>query len=317
MQTRSLGHSQIAVSALGFGCMGLTWLYGQTPPEDEAIAVIHRALDLGVTFFDTADVYGPYTNETLVGKALGGKRDQVVIATKCGLIVKDAATFSYERNGRPEYIKAACDASLARLGVDVIDLYQLHRPDPDVPIEDSIGAMADLVRAGKVRTIGVSECDLPTLQRAYATFPITSLQSELSLWTRDVLPEILPWCSAHNVAFIPFSPLGRGFLTGKYTSADQFGDDDFRSRNPRFQAAAIQANLALLEQIAAIADRHGATKGQIALAWVMAQGDQVVPIPGTKRILYLEENVGAANVQLTPDDIAALNALPAPTGTRY
>jgi len=262
-------------------------------------------------------VYGPYTNETLLGKALVGKRDQVVIATKCGLVVKDAATFAYDRNGRPEHIKASCDSSLGRLGIDVIDLYQLHRPDPAVPIEDSIGAMADLVRAGKVRAVGVSECDLATLQRAYATFPITSLQSEMSLWTRDALPEILPWCSAHKVAFIPFSPLGRGFLTGKITSADQFGDDDFRSRNPRFQAAAIQANLTLLERIAAIAERHGATKGQIALAWVMAQGDQVVPIPGTKRIPYLEENVGAADVVLSADDIAVLNDLPTPTGTRY
>jgi aryl-alcohol dehydrogenase-like predicted oxidoreductase len=317
MQTRILGHSGIGVSALGFGCMGLSWLYGDAPSEKDATAVLHRALDLGVTFFDTADVYGPYTNEELVGRALRGKRDRVIIATKCGLVVKDAARFVYDRNGRPEHITESCDASLKRLGIDVIDLYYLHRPDPNVPIEDSIGAMADLVRAGKIRAVGVSECDLPTLQRAYATYPITAVQSELSLWTRDVLPEILPWCKAHQIAFVPFSPLGRGFLTGKYTSSEQFGENDFRANNPRFQAEAIRQNLTLIERIKTVAERLNATTGQVAIAWVMAQGEQVVPIPGTKRLAYLEENAGAAKVHLNGEDMALLNDLPAAAGTRY
>ncbi|MEP7286980.1 MAG: aldo/keto reductase [Chloroflexota bacterium] len=315
MQKRKLGSSGIEVGAIGLGCMGMSWAYGKGDDAD-SISVIHRAIDLGVTLIDTADVYGPFINEELVGRALVGKRDLVTLATKCGLIA-DLETRTYRRDGSPAYIKSACEASLKRLGVEVIDLYQLHRPDPNVPIEDSIGAMAELVQAGKVRAIGVSEFDLPTLERAIKVYPITSLQSEMSLWTRDVLPEILPWCMKNDVAFLPFSPLGRGFLTGKVQSTDDFGAEDFRATLPRFQSDNLAANQKLVDRIGEIAERVGATKAQIALAWVLAQGDQVVPIPGTKRLPYLEENVAAANVTLTVDDLQALNDLPAAAGTRY
>jgi aryl-alcohol dehydrogenase-like predicted oxidoreductase len=296
--------------------MGMSWAYG-SGNEQESIRVIHRAIELGVTLIDTADVYGPFTNEELVGRALADCRDEVVLATKCGLVVTDPATRTIGRNGTPAHIKAACDASLKRLGIDVIDLYQLHRPDPNVPIEESVGAMSELVEVGKVRAIGLSECDVATLERASTVHPIATLQSELSLWTRDVLDEILPWCVAHNVGFLPFSPLGRGFLTGRIRSADAFGPNDFRATNPRFQADALSANLALVDRVGEVAERIGATAAQVALVWVLAQGEQVVPIPGTKRIPYLEENVAAANVTLSPEDLAILNDLPAAVGTRY
>ncbi|MBX3083926.1 MAG: aldo/keto reductase [Anaerolineae bacterium] len=317
MQQRRLGSSNIQVSAIGLGCMGMSWAYGTPADETEAISVIHRAIELGVTLFDTADVYGPFTNETLVGKALLGKRDQVTLATKCGLIVSNFEPIEYRRDGSPAYITAACEASLKRLNVDVIDLYYLHRPDPNVPIEDSMGAMLKLLQAGKIRAIGLSECDLPTLERAIAIAPISALQSELSLWTRDAMPEILPWCSQHDVAFLPFAPLGRGFLTGKITSNDGINATDFRYNNPRFQADSIAANQRLVDHISAIAARLGATNAQIALAWVLAQGDQVIPIPGTKRLQYLEENVAASAIQLTPADLESLNELPTASGTRY
>ena len=316
MHTRTLGSSGLMVGAIGLGCMGMSWAYGSAT-QDEATAVIQRALDLGVTLLDTADAYGPFTNEILVGNAIQGRRAEVVLATKCGLVVEDAATYRLRRNGRPEHITAACDASLQRLRVDYIDLYQLHRVDPEVPVEESVGAMAELVAAGKVRAIGLSEVDVPTLERAMAVHPIATVQSELSLWTREPLSDVLPWCTAHNVAFLPFAPLGRGFLTGRYATADAFADGDFRTRLPRFQTEAMAANQAIVATVQEVATRVGATAAQVALAWVLAQGDQVVPIPGTKRVSYLEENAAAADVPLTPEVLALLDALPTAIGTRY
>lgn len=316
MQTRTLGSSGLAVGAIGLGCMGMSWAYGSAT-QAEATAVIQRAIDLGVTLLDTADAYGPFTNEILVGNAIEGRRDEVVLATKCGITVEDAASYRLGRNGRPEYIKAACEASLQRLRVEYIDLYQLHRVDPAVPVEESVGAMAELLAAGKVRAIGLSEVDVATLERAMAVHPIATVQSELSLWTREPLREVLPWCAAHNVAFLPFAPLGRGFLTGRYTSATAFPSGDFRTRLPRFQAEAMAANQAIVEEVQAVAARVGATAAQVALAWVLAQGSQVVPIPGTRRIAYLEENAAAAAVSLAPAEIALLDALPVAVGERY
>lgn len=316
MQKRTLGNSNIEVGAIGLGCMGMTWAYGRGD-DAESIEVIHQAIELGVTLFDTADAYGPYTNEELVGRALQGYRDRVTLATKCGLVVADAERFVYARNARPDYIRAACEASLKRLGVDYIDLYQLHRPDPEVPIEESVGALAELVRQGKVRAIGLSECDVPTLERAYKVYPFATLQSELSLWTRDALPEVLPWCKAHNVAFLPYSPLGRGFLAGQIRSADNLNQSDFRASMPRFQGENLKTNLELVERVQEIAARYAATPAQIALAWVLAQGEQVVPIPGTKRQKYLEENLGAAALTLSDADLTELDHLPPPAGSRY
>jgi aryl-alcohol dehydrogenase-like predicted oxidoreductase len=316
MQTRTLGSSGLTVGSIGLGCMGMSWAYGSAT-QAEATAVILRALDLGVTLLDTADAYGPFTNEVLVGNAIKGRRDTVVLSTKCGITVEDATTYRTGRNGRPDYIKAACDASLKRLQVDYIDLYHLHRVDPEVPVEESVGAMAELVTAGKVRAIGLSEVDVQTLERAMAVHPIAAVQSELSLWTRDTLAEVLPWCMAHNVAFLAFSPLGRGFLTGRYQSPQAFDPSDFRSRLPRFQTEAMTANQAIVATVRQVADRVGATASQVALAWVLAQGEQVIPIPGTKQVSFLEENVQAAEIVLTPDDQVLLDAIPAPVGTRY
>jgi aryl-alcohol dehydrogenase-like predicted oxidoreductase len=270
-----------------------------------------------VTLIDTADMYGPFTNEELVGRAIAGRRDEVVLATKCGNVVEDAASYRIRRDGRPEHIRSACEGSLRRLGVETIDLYYLHRVDPNVPVEESVGAMAELVAAGKVRRLGLSEVDVPTLERASAVHEIAAVQSELSLWTRDALAEVLPWCEARGVGFVPFSPLGRGFLTGRYRSADEFGEGDFRSRNPRFQPEAVEANLALADRVREVAERVGATAGQVALAWTLEQGEHVVPIPGTKRLAYLEENAAAAEVRLSADDLAELDALQPPVGSRY
>lgn len=318
MQQRRLGNSGLTAGEIGLGCMGMSWAYTERGgSEEEYMRVIHRAIDLGVTLIDTADIYGPFTNEELVGRALTGRRDQVVLATKGGLVVADTATYQLEPNGTPEHLKAACEASLRRLRVEVIDLYQLHRPDPKVSIEESVGALAELMMEGKVRAIGLSECNVETLERAMKVAPIATLQSELSLWTRDVLPEILPWCQRHQVALLPFAPLGRGFLTGRYRSSEDFASTDFRARLPRFQPDALAANLALVDRVGIVADRLGATKAQVALAWVLAQGEQVIPIPGTKRIAYLEENVGAASVTLSPEDLTLLNELPPVVGTRY
>jgi aryl-alcohol dehydrogenase-like predicted oxidoreductase len=316
VKQRRLGASNILVGEIGYGAMGLSWAYAQPVDERDGIDLIRRAVELGVTLFDTSDVYGPFTNERLVGKALAGRRERVTVATKCGLIVRDRETFDFDRDASPAYIKAACDASLARLGIDVIDLYQLHRVDPKTPVEESVGAMAELVQAGKVRAIGLSEVDVETLERASRVHPIATLQSELSLFERGTLATILPWCAAHDVAFLPFSPLGRGFLTGRLKQGD-IAPDDFRATLPRFEGDAFERNLAIVDTIAAVANRLGVTNGQVALAWVLAQGEMVVPIPGTKRLAYLEENVGAADVELAPADLAELNAAWAPVGARY
>ena len=316
MKQRTLGSSGIAVSALGLGCMGMSWAYG-AGDDAESIAVIQRAIELGVTFLDTSDVYGPFTNEQLVGRAIAGRRDELVIATKAGLTVEDRANYVLGRNGQPEHIREACEASLLRLGIDVIDLYYLHRVDPDVPVEDSYGVMAELVAEGKVRALGLSEVDVPTLERAAAIHPIAALQSELSLWTRDALADVLPWCIEHDVAFVPFAPLGRGFLTGNLPVDSTFGEGDFRRKNPRFQRETLEQNQAIVERVRAVADEISATPAQTAIAWVLAQGENVIPIPGTKRLRYLEENVGAVDVELSAEAIAELDALPAPAGTRY
>lgn len=316
MRRRVLGSSGIEVGAIGLGCMGMSWAYGGERDDDESIRVIRHAIDLGANLIDTADMYGPFTNEELVGRALRGRRDEVVLATKCGNVV-DPETRTVRQDGRPEHVKAACEGSLHRLGVEVIDLYQLHRPDPKVPVSESIGAFGELIDEGKIRAIGVSELGVAQLEEAITTRPIASLQSELSLWTRDVLPEILPWCVAHDLAFLAFSPLGRGFLTGGYRSAEAFGRGDFRSRLPRFQAEALEQNLAIVDAVSAVAARRGRTTGQVALAWVLAQGEQVVPIPGTKRLAHLEENLAADDVRLSDDDLGALDRVPAPVGARY
>lgn len=296
--------------------MGLTWAYGRAQSESDAVALLHRAMDLGVTLFDTADMYGPFTNELLLGKALLGRRDGVIVATKCGNIVADARTFDIRRDARPEYIARACDESLKRLGIDVIDLYQLHRVDPNVPVEESIGAMAELVRLGKVRAIGLSEVDIGTLERAAAVHPIASLQSEFSLWERNVQPDILPWCEKNGTALIAYSPLGRGFLTGRLKKSD-IADGDFRAILPRFVGEAFDANEKIVEKLGAIANRAGATPGQIALAWILAASPVTVPIPGTKHVAYLEENARASGIALSAEDLAELEALDRPTGARY
>jgi len=320
MKQRILGNSGIRVGEIGYGAMGLTWAYGEPltgEREREGVALIHRAIELGVTLFDTAEMYGPYTNEQLLGKALKGKRDLVTIATKTGIVPQERGSLDTQRrDGRPETIKKALEGSLRRLGVDVIDLYQLHRVDPNVPVEESVGAMAELVQSGTVRAIGLSEVDVATLERASKVHPIATLQSELSLWTRDPLADVLPWCKAHDVGFLAFSPLGRGFLTGRL-SQSEIKSDDFRATLPRFQGENFDRNRRLVEQVQAVAERVGATNGQVALAWVLAQGEKIVPIPGTKRANYLEENAAAADVMLTPADLAELDNVQAASGGRY
>jgi aryl-alcohol dehydrogenase-like predicted oxidoreductase len=314
--TRALGSQGLLVSAQGLGCMGMSQSYGDAD-EVESIATIHRALDLGVTLLDTADVYGDGHNELLVGRAIAGRRDDAVLATKFALVRDDG---SMRTSGRPDYVRAACDASLLRLGVDHIDLYYQHRVDPTVPIEETVGAMAELVSAGKVRYLGLSEASARTLERAVAVHPIAALQSEWSLWTRDLEADLVGTARRLGVGIVPFSPLGRGFLTGTLTSPDDFGPDDFRRGNPRFQGDNFAANLRLVDAVRALAEQKGCTAGQLALAWILAQGPDVVPIPGTKRRAYLEENVAACAVQLTTADLAALEAaapVGAAAGTRY
>jgi len=294
--------------------MGMSWAYGAGERDDsESRAVLRRALDLGVTLVDTADVYGPFSNEELVGSGLAGRRDEAFLATKCGLV---NGPDGIGRNGRPEHVRAAIDASLRRLGTDRVDLWQLHRVDPDVPVEETWGAMAEAVAAGKALRLGMSEVGVAELKAAHAIHPVSTVQSELSLWTRDPLAEVLPWCVAHGVGFLPFSPLGRGFLTGT-VSEGSFDDKDFRARNPRFTPEAMAANAALVDSVRAVADRLGATAAQVALAWVLAQGEHVVPIPGTKKQRWLEQNAAAATVVLSADDVVELDALPAPVGARY
>jgi len=303
--------------------MGMTWAYGKTD-RSESIATIHRAFDLGVTLFDTADIYGPFVNEELLGEALAGRRPEVILATKCGLQVPDpsvfhhdASKFSLTRNGSPQHILKSCDESLRRLRTDYIDLYQLHRVDPKVPVEESIGALATLVKAGKVRHIGLSECTVDELSRGHQVHPISTVQSELSLWTRDVLMEILPFCRQHDIGFLAFSPLGRGFLTGRYDQATNFAKDDFRSVLPRFQPDALKANARIVDAVKELAATREATPAQIALAWVLAQGEQVVAIPGASKRKHLEENLGGAFVQLTEEELTWLDQVPAAVGGRY
>ncbi len=316
--TRTLGTDGPEVGAIGLGCMGMSWAYGARDRDDEeSVRVIHRALELGVTLIDTSDAYGPFTNEELVGRALADRRDEAFLATKGGLIGElVAGKPKITRNGRPEHLRSAIDASLRRLQTDHIDLYQLHRTDPDVPVEESWGALAEAVQAGKALAIGMSEATVEELDRANAIHPVATLQSELSLWTRDALADTLPWCEAHGAAFIPFAPLGRGYLTGT-VNAQSFDDKDFRAANPRFTREALHANLDIVEKVKAVAHEHDAEPGQIALAWILAQGEHVVPIPGTKRTAYLEENAEAAELTLTADDLAVLDDLPKAVGDRY
>ncbi len=315
---RRLGGSNRDVFAVGLGCMGLSWAYhDRSLDENAGVELVRRAIDLGVDHFDTADVYGPFTNEKLVGRAVRGRRERVVLATKCGLVLEDAATYRYGRGGSPAHIRGACEGSLKRLGVERIDLYYLHRIDPKVPVEESWGAMAELVAEGKVRWLGVSEAKVPELERISRIHPVTAVQSELSLWTRDYLQDVLPWCESHGTSFVAFAPLGRGFLTGAISAGARFEPEDFRSTLPRFRAEAVAENQTIVERIRAIAGRRGATSAQIALAWVLAQGDRVLAIPGTQRAEYLEQNVAAASLELTPDELEELGALPAPVGARY
>ena len=316
MKTRVLGQG-LAVSAQGLGCMGMSDAYG--PADDaESIATIHRALDLGVTLIDTADMYGPWTNERLVGTAIAGRRGEVVLATKFGNVRNAKGDFLGVR-GDPEYVRACCDASLQRLGVDVIDLYYQHRVDRRVPIEETVGAMAELVRGGKVRHLGLSEAAPHTIRRAHAVHPITALQTEYSLWSRDPERQLLATTRELGIGFVAYSPLGRGFLTGRFRTSE-FAPGDNRGRYPRFQSGNLDRNLAIVDAVEAVAKRRGATAAQVALAWVMCQGDDIVPIPGTKRVRYLEENVASVDLALDAEEVATLEAaapVGATVGERY
>jgi aryl-alcohol dehydrogenase-like predicted oxidoreductase len=315
MQSVSLGSQGLTVSRQGLGCMGMSEFYG--PHDDaESIAAIRRALELGVTLLDTADMYGPFTNEELVGRAIAGRRDEVVIATKFANVRGEDGSFLGIRGDAP-YVKQACEASLRRLGVDHIDLYYQHRVDPKTPIEETVGAMAELVAEGKVRHLGLSEAAPDTIRRAHAVHPISALQTEYSLWAREPETEILPTLRELGIGFVPYSPLGRGFLTGTVRSLEQLADDDFRHSQPRFQGGNLAANVAIVERIDALAAEKDATPAQIALAWVHAQGQDVVPIPGTKRPRYVEDNVGALEIELTADELASLEAAGVAAGERY
>ncbi len=318
MEQRSLGRQGLTVSAIGLGCMGMSEFYGPRN-EAEAIATIHRALDLGVTMLDTADMYGPFTNEQLVGRAIQGRRDRVFIATKFGNERRSDGTW-VGVNGRPDYVRRACDASLKRLNVDRIDLYYQHRVDPNVAIEETVGAMADLVREGKVRFLGLSEAAPETIRRAHAVHPISALQTEYSLWSRDPEDRILPTVRELGIGFVAYSPLGRGFLTGRFRRFADLPEDDYRRNSPRFQGENFARNLRLVDRIGGIARQKGATAAQLALAWVLAQGDDIVPIPGTKHRRFLEENVAAVEIRLTPQDLARIDEVApqgAAAGERY
>lgn len=311
MQRRTLGRDGLSVSALGLGCMGMSEFY--TGRDDaESIATIHRALDLGVDFLDTADMYGPFTNERLVGRAIQGRRDQVVLATKFGNQRGEDGGF-LGVNGRPDYVRRSCDESLQRLGVDHIDLYYQHRVDRTVPIEETVGAMADLVRKGKVRFLGLSEAAPTTIRRANQEHPIAALQTEYSLWTRDPEEEVLPLCRDLGMGFVAYSPLGRGFLTGRFRAFEDLPEDDYRRSSPRFQGENFQRNLDLVERVEEIARKKKCTPAQLALAWLLAQGDDIVPIPGTKQRRYLEENIRALEIELTPSDLDRIEEV-APKG---
>jgi aryl-alcohol dehydrogenase-like predicted oxidoreductase len=311
MERRKLGTEGLDVSAMGLGCMGMSEFYGSTD-EDEAIRTIHRALELGVTFLDTADMYGPFTNERLVGRAVADRRDGVEIATKFGNVRGEDGSRGGIR-GDAEYVHQACDASLERLGVDHIDLYYQHRVDKTVPIEETVGAMKELVEAGKVRYLGLSEASPETIRRAHAVHPITALQTEYSLWSRDPEASILPTVRELGIGFVAYSPLGRGFLSGRFRSPSDFPEDDFRRHHPRFQGENFSRNIELVERVEEMASSKGVSAGQLALAWVLHRGDDIVPIPGTKRVRYLEENAAAAEVQLSPEDLSRLEEI-APAG---
>jgi aryl-alcohol dehydrogenase-like predicted oxidoreductase len=318
MEQRALGKQGLKVSALGLGCMGMSDFYG-SGDEKESISVIHRALELGVNFFDTADMYGPFTNEKLLGKAIAGKRDQVILATKFGNVRAEDGSF-LGISGKPDYVLKACDASLKRLGVDHIDLYYQHRVDTTVPIEDTVGAMAQLVKQGKVRYLGMSEAAPDTLRRAHKVHPISALQTEYSLWSRDPEEEVLPTVRELGIGFVPYSPLGRGFLTGRYRSIEDLEPNDWRRHNPRFQGDNFAKNLQLVDKINELAGRKKVKASQLALAWVLAQGKDLVPIPGTRHVKYLEENIAAADLQLSPEELREIDTIApkgAAAGTRY
>lgn len=312
MTTKNLGTQGITASALGLGCMGMSEFYGATD-DAESLRTLARAVELGITFWDTADVYGPHTNEILVGKALKGIRNKITLATKCGIVRDPANPTVRGLNGKPGYVHACCEASLKRLDTDVIDLYYLHRADPNTPIEDTVGAMAELVQAGKIRGIGLSEVRSDTIRRAHAVHPLTAIQSEYSLWSREPEEDVLATCKELGIAFVAYSPLGRGFLTGQLKKFEDFAPDDYRRFSPRFQGENFQKNLDLVQRLEQLAAQKGCTASQLALAWVMAQDDHIFPIPGTKRIKYLEENAAAVNISFTKEELDAINVI-APKG---
>lgn len=319
MEIKSLGTQGLIASQLGLGCMGMSEFYGETNDE-ESIKTIQKAFEIGITFFDTADAYGPYTNEKLVGKAIAPFREHVTLATKFGILRDPDAPEKRGVSGKPAYVKSACEASLKRLNVEVIDLYYLHRKDPETPIEETVGAMADLVKEGKIRGIGLSEVNSETLRRAHNTHPITALQTEYSLWSRDPENDIIPTCEELGIAFVAYSPLGRGFLTGQIKEFEDFAKDDFRRLSPRFMGENFNKNLELVNKIESIAKEKDCTPAQLALAWVMAQGENIFPIPGTKKVKYVEENVKAINIELSQEDLQQIEEIfpkNAAVGTRY